>query len=57
MGLFHAVNGIAMLLASLLVGILWTAIGSQGALHFGGLLAGFSLLLLFCWSKRISHPE
>jgi MFS family permease len=57
MGLFHAVNGIAMLLASLLVGILWTAIGSQGALLCGGLLAGISLLLLFCWSKRISHPE
>lgn len=57
MGLFHAVNGVAMLLASLLVGILWIAIGSQGALLCGGLLAGFSLLLLFSWSKRISHPE
>lgn len=57
MGLFHAVNGVAMLLASLLVGILWTSIGSQGALLCGGLLAGFSLSLLLFWSQRIGYPE
>jgi MFS family permease len=57
MGLFHAVNGIAMLLASLLVGILWTSIGSQGALVCGGSLAGISLLLLLLWRKQVSHLE
>ena len=53
MGLYHAANGIATLLASLLVGFVWEAFGSATALGLSGLLAALALLLLWSVGRRL----
>lgn len=50
MGLFHAVNGISTLLASLLVGVVWQLAGAQVALLLSGVFCGLALLFLSCWN-------
>jgi MFS family permease len=46
-GLFNLALGVAMLLASLLAGILWQAIGPQATFVAGGAFSATAFLLLF----------
>lgn len=55
MGLFHAVSGIATLLASLLVGFVWKIAGSGQALACSGVLAAAAFCSLLLFRNRISH--
>lgn len=57
MGLFHAVNGISTLLASLLVGVVWQLAGAQSAFLLSGVLCGMALLLLCCWKVFGVHTD
>lgn len=55
MGLFHAVSGIATLLASLLVGFIWEIAGSGQALACSGALAAAAICSLLLFRKRIGY--
>ncbi|HEV2609181.1 MAG TPA: MFS transporter [Noviherbaspirillum sp.] len=45
-GIFNLASGIAMLIASVLAGVLWDRIGPAATFHAGALFAGAALLLL-----------
>ena len=49
-GFFNLVSGVSMLLASVLAGGLWDALGSSATFHAGAVFAGFTALVL--WRQR-----
>jgi MFS family permease len=49
MGLFHAINGVSTLLASLIVGVVWDLWGARLALLLSGALCGVALGTFFLW--------
>jgi len=49
MGLFHAINGVSTLLASLIVGVVWDLWGARIALLLSGALCGVALGTFFLW--------
>ncbi len=57
MGLFHAANGVATLLASLLAGVIWESAGASWALLCSGGLSGLALGQLWIWRSRVIPPE
>ncbi len=57
MGLFHATNGIATLLASLLAGVIWESAGASWALVCSGAISGLALSQLWLWRSHVVPPE
>ena len=53
-GIFNLVNGIALLFASLMAGVLWQMLGASMAFYAGAAFAGVALLLLLI-SFRSRH--
>jgi predicted MFS family arabinose efflux permease len=51
-GMYHLLTGVALLLASVIAGALWDAVGFQGTFAFGAVLA--SLTAAGLWSLRRS---
>ena len=51
-GFFNLVSGVAMLLASVLAGLLWDRIGAGATFVAGALLAGLTLLLVMLRARR-----
>jgi len=51
-GMYHLLTGVALLLASVIAGALWDAVGFQGTFAFGAMLA--SLTAAGLWSLRRS---
>ena len=49
-GLYHLLTGVALLLASVIAGALWDAVGFQGTFAFGALLAALTAAGL--WARR-----
>ncbi|MFM7561508.1 MAG: MFS transporter [Planctomycetota bacterium] len=57
MGLFHAINGVSTLLASILVGVVWEVWGARIALLLSGVLCGVALGTCVCWKYYGSKFE
>ncbi len=51
-GVFHLVSGAALLLASVIAGWLWTAIGPAATFMAGAVFSGFALVALLLWRGR-----
>lgn len=51
-GLYHMVNGLAILPASLIAGALWDHIGPQAPFWFGSIMAGVAGLLFFVFFRH-----
>ena len=57
-GIYNAVQGLGALAASVIFGVIWTAIGPSAAFGFGGALALVSTVLLFATlSPRAAGPR
>lgn len=54
-GLFNLVSGVALLLASMIAGALWDAIGPRGTFGAGATLAGLTLAGLLLLRRRLRH--
>ncbi|MCX6139245.1 MAG: MFS transporter [Candidatus Kapabacteria bacterium] len=52
-GVFNLVSGIAMLVASVVAGILWDSFGSQSTFLYGGIAAGCA----FLWIYKMRAPS
>ena len=53
-GIFNLVNGVALLFASLVAGVLWQMLGASATFYAGAAFAGVALLLLLI-SFRSRH--
>jgi MFS family permease len=51
-GLFNLASGLAMLVASVLAGLLWDRIGPSATFYAGAALAGAAVLTIMFYSKR-----
>ena len=54
-GFFNLVSGVAMLLASVLAGLLWDRIGAGATFVGGAVLAGLTLVLVALRERRRAH--
>ncbi len=56
-GFFNFMSGLAMLLASVLAGLLWDRIGAEATFVAGALLAGLTLVLVALRERRRLRPD
>lgn len=49
LGMFNLITGAALLVASVLAGLLWTAFGPAATFIAGGTFAGIALIGMLCW--------
>jgi MFS family permease len=52
LGIYNLITGIALLVASVLAGRLWTDFGPTATFVGGGAFAGFALLGMLCWQSH-----
>ena len=55
-GFFNLVGGIAMLIASVLAGLLWDTLGAPVTFYAGAVFSGFALAMLALYGKRRAKP-
>jgi MFS family permease len=57
LGMYNLITGIALLIASIMAGFLWTAIGPAATFLAGGAFAGIAVLGMLCWRPERERSE
>jgi MFS family permease len=53
-GFFNLVGGIAMLIASVLAGLLWDMLGAPVTFYSGAVFSGFALAMVALYRRRVA---
>ncbi|CEG57185.1 MFS transporter [Legionella fallonii] len=54
-GFFYLLSGIAMLLASIIAGLVWEKVGASFTFYLGAIFSFFACFALFFWKKSMCH--